>query len=77
MELRGPRSVIHRLWKVHSIPRTPIVRSQAERKSMDLGSVFVRIQGWMSRVKGVHSLLANLRPKSGNEDAGREKWAPY
>lgn len=53
------------------------MRSQAERKSMDLGSAFFRIQGWVFRVKGVHSLLANLRPKSGNEDAGMEKWARY
>ena len=77
MELWGPRSVTHRPWNVYGISRTHIVRSQAERKSMDLGSAFFRIQGWVSRVKGVHSLLANLRPKSGNEDAGMEKWARY
>lgn len=32
MELRGPRSVSYRPWKVHGIPRTHTVRSQAERE---------------------------------------------
>lgn len=32
MELRGPRSVSYRPWKVHGIPRTRTVRSQAEKE---------------------------------------------
>lgn len=59
------------------MPEGHTERSQAEREggSTDLGLCLCQgRKDGVARVSWVHSLLLNLKHKSGNQDTGREKW---
>lgn len=73
-ELWEKRFMTHRSWKTHSTPGATHRGWGGGREGVKTwGSAFIRVPGWACEVLWVHSLLANLKHKSGNWGTGRKK----
>ena len=59
--------ITHKSWMVHSTLRaTQRGHGEREREYVNLRSAFIGVEGGVPRISRVHSLLVNLKHKSGN-----------
>ena len=73
-ELWEKRFTTHRSWRTHSTPGATYRGRGGGREGVRTwGSAFIRVPGGVREVLWVHSLLVNLKHKSGNRGTGREK----